>query len=443
MNVYQIDDIKRAAMGRWKEIFLALAPQLQTAIEHAGHHVPCPMHGGVDGFRLFPQYEIKGDGICNTCGPRTDGFAMLMWLNDWTFRQAAEQVARVLGLRLESVSKIEPPKREEVYTGCIKIMRQAPFQNNPKNAMSYTVVLQLEDRKVVTLWGADIGTVLKNIQAQAGDWVTLKRLGSRSVKVNDRSFNKAIWSARKAESPEQRAAREEAEKRKQEKEANAKRESMIEMWNQSLPLTSDDPAAKAVKRYFVRRFIGNALSQDTETVRVHPGLLYMQDKEVVGKFPALICKVTDPEGNLVSLHRTYLTDKGQKAKVASPKKLMPVPNGLTINGAAIRLTPVKPIIGVAEGIETALSVMRLKGIACWSVICANGMRTFQVPKGVKEVHIYADKDASGDGERAARDLCERLQKEGLKAWVHLPELDIPEGAKGVDFNDILVKRYNR
>ena len=66
MNVNQIDDIKRAAMGRWKEIFLALAPQLQTAMEKAGHHVPCPVHGGVDGFRLFPQYEIKGDGICNT-----------------------------------------------------------------------------------------------------------------------------------------------------------------------------------------------------------------------------------------------------------------------------------------------------------------------------------------------------------------------------------------
>lgn len=443
MNVNQIDDIKRAAMGRWKEIFLALAPQLQTAMEKAGHHVPCPVHGGVDGFRLFPQYEIKGDGICNTCGPRTDGFAMLMWLNEWTFTQAAEQVASVLGLRKISVSNIQPPAKEEEHTGCIKVMQKAHYQHNPKNPMSYTVVLQLEDRKVITLWGADLEKALESIQAQAGDWVTIKRLGKREVKINDRSYNKVVWSAHLSDSPEQKLARQQAEKHKQEKEAKVKREAIQTVWDQSEKMASNSAAVKAVKRYLVRRFIANALSKGMDSVRVHPALTYTDGKEVIGRYPALVCQVTDPDGNVVSLHRTYLTEKGFKAKVASPKKLMPVPNGSTINGAAIRLSPVKPIIGIAEGIETALSVMRLKGIACWSVICANGMRTFKVPQGVKEVHIYADKDESGEGERAARDLCERLQKEGYKAWVHLPEMDIPEGAKGVDFNDVLAKRYNR
>ena len=77
----------------------------------------------------------------------------------------------------------------------------------------------------------------------------------------------------------------------------------------------------------------------------------------------------------------------------------------------------------------------------WSVICANGMRTFQVPAGGKKVHIYADKDTSGEGERAANELHDRLTKEGIKAEVHLPPQEIPKGGKGVDFNDVLVKKF--
>ena len=174
---------------------------------------------------------------------------------------------------------------------------------------------------------------------------------------------------------------------------------------------------------------------------MHPGLFYADGEKVLGNYPALVCRVTDCEGNLVTLHRTYLSSNGFKAKVPTPKKLMSVPDGMSINGAAIRLTSVKPVLGIAEGLETALSVMRLTGMACWSVISANGMRSFQVPAGVKEVHIYADKDISGEGERAANELHDRLTKEGIKAMVHLPPHEIPKGGKGVDFNDVLVKKF--
>ena len=68
---YQIHVVKEAAKGHWREIFGALAPQLNEAVDRAPNHVSCPVHGGTDGFRLFPHWEETGAGICNTCGAIT------------------------------------------------------------------------------------------------------------------------------------------------------------------------------------------------------------------------------------------------------------------------------------------------------------------------------------------------------------------------------------
>ena len=54
---YQIHVVKEAAKGHWREIFGALAPQLNEAVDRAPNHVSCPVHGGTDGFRLFPQSD--------------------------------------------------------------------------------------------------------------------------------------------------------------------------------------------------------------------------------------------------------------------------------------------------------------------------------------------------------------------------------------------------
>jgi putative DNA primase/helicase len=41
--------------------------------------VACPVHGGKDGFRLFPNAAETGGGVCNTCGTFPDGFKVLGW----------------------------------------------------------------------------------------------------------------------------------------------------------------------------------------------------------------------------------------------------------------------------------------------------------------------------------------------------------------------------
>lgn len=75
-----------------------LAPDLVEAVQHSGKHVPCPIHGGKDGFRLFNEggRAIVGAGVCNTCGYFPNGFAVLGWLYGWTGRETILKVSNAL-----------------------------------------------------------------------------------------------------------------------------------------------------------------------------------------------------------------------------------------------------------------------------------------------------------------------------------------------------------
>lgn len=182
--------------------------------------------------------------------------------------------------------------------------------------------------------------------------------------------------------------------------------------------------------------------EKSDCLRFNPEMPYYdEDGNEVGKFPAIVCAIRDVEGNLVTLHRTYLTKSGKKAKVANAKKMMPVPDGLDVNGAAVRLgEPTEGILGLAEGLETALSAYRVTQIPVWSTVNATLMESFEVPAGVHTVLIWADKDKSVTGEKSANVLKARLEKQGIQVYVLLPKLPIPARDKGVDWNDVLMSQ---
>ncbi|WP_295622799.1 toprim domain-containing protein [uncultured Lamprocystis sp.] len=90
--------VRAQARGQWIGILGRLAPTLDQALARPGRHVPCPVHGGRDGFRVFRDVGHTGGGICNTCGSFRDGFALLMWANDWGFRAALDAVTSDLRL---------------------------------------------------------------------------------------------------------------------------------------------------------------------------------------------------------------------------------------------------------------------------------------------------------------------------------------------------------
>ena len=92
-------DVREAVRGRWPEVLAALAPELGEAIDRGfRRHSPCPVHGGKDGLRVFPDFEDTGGVVCNTCGQFADGFAALMWLRRWDFPTTLANVAGIIGM---------------------------------------------------------------------------------------------------------------------------------------------------------------------------------------------------------------------------------------------------------------------------------------------------------------------------------------------------------
>lgn len=147
-----------------------------------------------------------------------------------------------------------------------------------------------------------------------------------------------------------------------------------------------------------------------------------------GQFPALIALVKDINGELVTAHVTFLQD-GRKRPGDAPRKILSPMTGRV--GCAVRLGPVATALGVAEGIETALSATVLHNIPVWSCLNAGQLERFTPPAGVTELHVFADRDVAGL--TAAGKLLERLQGQ-IALKLRLP----PHDCK--DFNDALRQR---
>ena len=181
-------------------------------------------------------------------------------------------------------------------------------------------------------------------------------------------------------------------------------------YRESKPIERGDEAC----RYLAGR--GLALYDLPESIRLHPGMAYRDDGEVLGTFPAMLAIVTSPMGEAVSIHRTYLQD-GRKAPMSAPKKLM---QGLPLPGAAIRLTPVSRTVGIAEGVETALAAAELFEVPTWSCISTSGIESFEPPAGVDHVIVFADNDKNFAGQAAAYRAAHRLTLKGYEVEVIVP-----------------------
>jgi putative DNA primase/helicase len=148
-----------------------------------------------------------------------------------------------------------------------------------------------------------------------------------------------------------------------------------------------------------------------------------------GRLPAMIALVSDPAGNPVAVHRTFLTWDGRKATV-EPVKASLGP----IWGGAIQLHPIepdKPLV-IAEGIETAASASCLIAAPAWAAISAGNMAAGLVlPPEARRVVIAADPDDAG--RKAARDAWIRWRAEGREVQIAMPD------GSG-DFNDLLRMR---
>lgn len=197
------------------------------------------------------------------------------------------------------------------------------------------------------------------------------------------------------------------------------------VWGESTFLTGNDPVSKYLH--------SRGLNLTPDNVRFCPECYESDSKK---QMPAMVAKIQNKEGKPVSLHRTYLNGDS-KADIKSSKKLMPGTEPL--NGGAVRLFSPKnrlfdnDVIGVAEGIETAISCAQMYGIACWACISSTLMQTWEPPVGIKKIVIYADNDANFVGQKAAYILAQKLYNMGLIVSVEMPD-------KIGDWNDILARK---
>lgn len=210
-----------------------------------------------------------------------------------------------------------------------------------------------------------------------------------------------------------------------------------EVWRGTVAVSKGDP----VHRYLTdtRKLPLAAIPYD---LRFHPELEYRQYDEnqvsrYIGSFPAMVAAVRSLEGKIVTLHRTYLTEDGEKLSTKRPeldcRKLMPAASGATILGGSIRLSQANNKLVLAEGIETALAASYLSGFPAWAAWSATGLERVEVPPAVSEVYICVDNDRAG--KKAARLLGERLVRNGKKV-IHCKP---PINTEGADWATILQK----
>jgi Toprim domain len=116
----------------------------------------------------------------------------------------------------------------------------------------------------------------------------------------------------------------------------------------------------------------------------------------IGFHPAMVAKVTDATGRPVMIHRTYLTTAGTKAPVDKVRMFCA---GKVPPGSAVRLAPAAAVIGVAEGIETALAATKLFTVPTWAALFDGGVEKFEPPARTERLVIFGDNDANGAGQR--------------------------------------------
>ena len=203
----------------------------------------------------------------------------------------------------------------------------------------------------------------------------------------------------------------------------------LRCWDQGV-----DPAGTIVETYLRNR--GGLSVPDRSPIRFHPRC-QRGPRDLVGGpeyWPAMLALMTDPAtGEPVGVHRTYLLHDGS-AKAPTVTRPTTVGGEVTLapkrilgTWGVIRLAePTGEGLGLAEGIETALSAMQVIGWGpVWAAGSRGGISSFPVLAG-HSLTIFADGDAPGV--TAARECAARWAAAGSEALIHIPP-------SGEDWND--------
>jgi hypothetical protein len=188
-------------------------------------------------------------------------------------------------------------------------------------------------------------------------------------------------------------------------------------------------AGTTVETYLQRR--GIARVHHSGSLRFHPRCYYRPDEHLPTEaWPAMIACVTDLDGKITGVHRTWLDPGGfdrirlGKAPIDTPRRAMG-----DLLGNAVRFGAADDDVLVAgEGIETMLSLRcALPTLPMAAALSANHLAAMALSSSLRRLYIARDADAAGDTVQAI--LLQRAQTAGIEAISLSPRLG--------DFNEDL------
>ena len=196
--------------------------------------------------------------------------------------------------------------------------------------------------------------------------------------------------------------------------------------------TAQPLSGMLAEAYLCRRGVTSAALVGTGSLRFHPRCFYRADADAPPEtWPALIGAVTDMNGTITGVQRTWLDPGGfdpirlGKAPVETPRRALG-----HLLGHAVRFGPTTGIdvLAAGEGIETVLSLRcLLPAMPMAAALSAGHLAAILLPAGLRRLYIVRDADAAGD--RAVVSLTERALAAGIEAITLSPRLG--------DFNDDL------
>jgi hypothetical protein len=153
------------------------------------------------------------------------------------------------------------------------------------------------------------------------------------------------------------------------------------------------------------------------------------DEQAPEIWPAMIACVTDLDGTITGVHRTWLDPEGfgptrlGKAPIDTPRRAMG-----DLLGNAVRFGVANDVLVAGEGLETMLSLRCvLPTMPMAAALSAGHLAALLLPPTLQRLYIACDEDAAGIG--AAANLTSRADEAGIRA--------IPLSPRLGDFNEDL------
>jgi hypothetical protein len=129
------------------------------------------------------------------------------------------------------------------------------------------------------------------------------------------------------------------------------------------------------------------------SLRYHPSVYYRAFEDAPREvWPALLAAVTDHEGRITGLHRTWLDPtRSSKAPLADPRKAL---GHLLGNG--VRFGVARDVVAAGEGIETILALKSiLPTLPMIAALSANHLAALDLPPNLRRLYVALDNDEAG------------------------------------------------